>query len=434
MIVSLLWGLYFLYHAIFGALVFTQATPNDPHLPAWVKLIDEVMLLGILLISIPESLERIKPNKNIHLSPTAWFFAFVAFLIFLKGITNGWTPSMLRYSKNYLCTLFFCWSWKGFLEDNNSRALRLFLTPIFLSLIFGNLFYFYEGYNLYSNRSIGFYATPNTLGFVSFFMFMFSGRLRRLGRIVKILALVSLFLSGSMSALLMLFVSIFIETISASHLNRVILFRDNLFTLLASSCLFLLLVFSLGRQSLLERYQFFAMTIADKVLKTDLTEKSLASPKLKDPQEVTSIVARKKQLERVIGATKKYSFRDYLIGSTTENLEPDFEAFHFNWVKHFGVLNFLCLFYFLFILPIGLLVGKKHSEIQQTAAIFLVSTFLGGMTLNNIYEEAPAYVIIGYALVLLFPGTNEQTSFNFGSDCVLGSEQKNLSTSNQTAS
>lgn len=398
-IVTALWSLYFYYQAFFGALVFTQKTPNNPKLPNWVKLIDEPILLllflGYLLV-LQNDFKR-KAGK--------WFcflglLTFVISLIVLKGQLNDWSPSMLRFAKNYVFTLLFYSAFLNFVNLKKNRALALFFIPILLSLFLGNVLYLLSSYDLYSNRSIGFYANPNTLGFVSFFIYNFAGCFGVFANRVRILAVISVLLSASISALLMVVSACILELLTEPRGKKQRVLKERASNLIISLVLFLLVIVQCGRVELVNRYSYFGTAIITKVFKMGDGFHLKGGANLSLGSDPTSLAARKAQFYQAINSASKMKLGDLLFGVSQGDFALDFESFHFNWVKHFGIINFLITCWFLFFFPLRVLLSKGSCQLQRYAAIFLVTTFLWGMLINNIYEEAPAYVILAFALVL----------------------------------
>lgn len=396
-IFSALWSLYFYYQAFFGVLVFTQKSPHNPHLPAWVKLIDEPILLLLVLgyfLLFQGDLKRMAGKWF-------WFLVLlssVVLLIVLKGGLNHWSPSMLRFAKNYVFALLFYWAFLNFVTLKKEGALLLFFVPILLSLFFGNVFYLLNPYDLYSNRSIGFYANPNTLGFVSFFIFIFADCFGVFASWIRILAFISVLLSASISALLMVIVAGIFEVLTEPNGIKLRVLKGRASNVIISLVLFLLLIVQFGRFELVNRYSYFGTAIISKFFKMD--EGSRVACNLNLGCNPTSLAARKSQFYQVINSAKNMKSVDLLLGVSQSDLALNFESFHFNWVKHFGIINFLMTFWFLFLFPLRVLLNKGSWQLQRSAAIFLVTTFLFGMLINNIYEEAPAYLILAFAVVL----------------------------------
>jgi hypothetical protein len=401
-IFSALWSLYFCYQAFFGALVFTQEVPSNPKLPAWIKLIDEQILLMLFLVYL------LVFQSNLKRITGKWFWflgllSSVLALIVFKGGLNDWNPSMLRFAKNYVFALLFYWAFLNFVNLKKDMALALFFIPILLSLFLGNVFYLLSSYDLYSNRSIGFYANPNTLGFVSFFIYICADCFGAFANRIRILAVISVLLSASISALLMVVTAGMLESLTETKGEKLQVLKERASNLIISLPLFLILIFQFGRGELISRYAYFGTAITDKVFKM------VKGPQVNEGTHLnfgrvpnpTSLTARKTQFYQAINSASKMKLGDLIFGVSQGDFALDFESFHFNWVKHFGITNFLITCWFLFFFPLRVLLSKDSCQLQRCAAIFMVTTFLVGMFINNIYEEAPAYVILSFAMVLV---------------------------------
>ncbi len=338
------------------------------------------------------------------------FLFLLTVIIFSKFFFLGLDVDTFRYVKNYLYFLVFLILIFVFIKEK--IYLKTFYLSLVIAILFGSLIYFISDYNYYDSRSVGTFANPNVLSFIALFVYFFSNYFYDRPFWIKVMALLALFSSGSISSLLM-FVLLFLADlyldIKKTNLKKGILTQLRIH--LTSGILFLLLLIFFSRLNLLYRYLgMLGLDLTPILEQIDQAMPHFISDETRAnfhfiPRQIkevtTSASSRVQQIQYFLEWLKSESFWILVLGEFKKPLYQYSDIFHINWIRHFGLLNYFATFYFMLIMPLKKILTNQFDELKFRAAVFLVCVYTIGMSFHYIYEEAPSYLILGVVFGLL---------------------------------